>query len=184
MQKVERVPIDDELLGGGGEEGGGGGGGAPAPPLLRDDGSVRALVAAERAAGLDRASTVVGWSASIDRKGLELSSLLRGLKGAGLRVAAYGAPAKATTLMYHFGIDSSLVEYVMDDNPLKQGLYTPGLHVPVVAPDALLSEDEATRPDYVVVLAWNFARSIIDSHAEFARRGGRWIVPLPDLYVC
>ena len=48
----------------------------------------------------------------------------------------------------------------------------------------LLSEDEATRPDYVVVLAWNFARSIIDSHAEFARRGGRWIVPLPDLYVC
>lgn len=181
MQKVERVPIDDELLG---TDGDSDICSAPVPALLADDGSVRALIAAEHAAGLDRAATFVGWSASINRKGLELNSLLKGLKGAGLRVAGYGAPAKATTLMYHFGIDASLVEYVMDDNGLKQGLHTPGLHVPVVAPAALLSENEMERPDYVVVLAWNFARSIIDSHAEFARRGGRWIVPLPDLYIC
>lgn len=180
VRKVERVAADDDLSGdrdalGDSVES------SNLPPLLEDNGSVETLRTLERNAGLDDAATFSRWSASIARKGLELSTLLGGLRAAGKRVAAFGAPAKATTLMYHFGLDAGLVEYVVDDNPLKQGLYTPGLHVPVVSADSLYRPE--TRPDYVVVLAWNFAGSIIDRNARFGAEGGRWIVPLPDLYI-
>jgi len=91
----------------------------------------------------------------------------------------YGAPAKATTLMYHFRLTADDINYVVDDNPLKRGLFTPGLHIPVEDP-ARLYED---TPDYVLILAWNFADSIIAKHAAFLKTGGRFIVPLPDLRI-
>jgi hypothetical protein len=81
--------------------------------------------------------------------------------------------------MYHFGIGPDLIEYVVDDAPLKVGLYSPGLHVPIVAVSTLYEK----RPDYVVVLAWNFADAIIRKHAAFMEGGGRFIVPLPNLAI-
>jgi hypothetical protein len=104
-------------------------------------------------------------------------ALLRGLKERERSIAAYGAPAKATTLMYHFGLDGSLIEYIVDDNPIKQGLYTPGLHVPVLAPQTLYER----KPDFVVLLAWNFAESIIAKHSRYAGEDSRFILPLPNL---
>ena len=103
--------------------------------------------------------------------------LLRGLKAKGKSIAAYGATAKATTLMYHFGLDGSVLDYIVDDNALKQGLFTPGLHIPVYAPDVLYQE----KPDYVLVLAWNFATSIIKKHRHYAGDRSRFILPLPNL---
>jgi hypothetical protein len=141
------------------------------------DGSVETLVAMERAAELDKAETFEQWGEAIRRKGDELSILLRGLKQAGKTIAAYGAPAKATTLMYHFGLDCSVLDYIVDDNPIKQGLFTPGLHVPVVAPSELYER----KPDYVLLLAWNFSDSIIARHRHYAGDQGRFITPLPNL---
>lgn len=141
------------------------------------DSSVETLIAMERAAGLDKAETFERWGQAIRRKGDELSILLRGLKQAGKTIAAYGAPAKATTLMYHFGLDSSVLDYIVDDNPIKQGLFTPGLHVPVVAPSVLYEK----KPDYVLLLAWNFSDSIIARHRHYAGDQGRFITPLPNL---
>ena len=96
-----------------------------------------------------------------------------------MAIAAYGAPAKATTLMYHFGLDGSILDYIVDDNPHKQGMFTPGLHIPIHAPDVLYQR----KPDYVVLLAWNFAASIVSKHQHYAGDRGRFIVPLPNLAV-
>jgi len=106
-------------------------------------------------------------------------ALLSGLRKMGKTIAAYGAPAKATTLMYHFGLTKDLVTYIIDDNPLKQGLYSPGLHIPVVE-SSMLYED---KPDYLLILAWNFTDSIMKKHEKFLLSGGRFIVPLPELRV-
>ena len=89
------------------------------------------------------------------------------------------SPAKATTLMYHFGIDRSLIDFIIDDSPLKQGLYSPGLHVPVLPASAIAEQ----KPDYLVVLAWNFADSIIKKHTAYTSAGGHFIVPIPKLEI-
>ncbi len=139
--------------------------------------SVARLIEMETAAGLDKAETFHNWGIDIRRKGEELGILLRGLKNAGKSIAAYGAPAKATTLMYHFGLDASILDYIVDDNPIKQGVFTPGLHLPVLAPTVLYER----KPDYVLMLAWNFAGSLIAKHRHYAGSRGRFITPLPNL---
>jgi SAM-dependent methyltransferase len=143
------------------------------------DGSVAALVALEKSLGLDRAATLAAFGRKIDAARESLRGLLLGLKQTGKRIAGFGAPAKATTLMYHFGLGPDVIEFIADDSPLKQGLFTPGLHVPVLAPEAI----DLRRPDYLLILAWNFARPIMAKHARFAAAGGRFIVPLPTVEV-
>ncbi len=141
--------------------------------------SVAEMLADETKAGLDRAETFVKFGRDIEAIKTELSQLLRGLKAEGKSIAAFGAPAKATTLMYHFGIGPEVVDFVVDDSPLKQGLFTPGLHIPVVP----ASEIAIRRPDYLIVLAWNFAPAIIAKNSVFRDNGGRFIVPLPRVEV-
>ena len=97
----------------------------------------------------------------------------------GKTIAGFGAPAKATTLMYQFGIGPETIDFIVDDSPLKQGLYTPGTHISVLPPDALYER----RPDYVIILAWNFAEQIMDKQYAFLEAGGRFIVPLPTLEI-
>ncbi len=116
----------------------------------------------------------------IDRERQQLTELLTSIQSAGQRVAGYGAPAKTTTLMYHFGLNAELLDFIADDSPLKQGLFTPGLHIPIVSADEIYNR----RPDYLLVLAWNFADSIMERHRAFAEAGGKFIVPLPTLRIC
>ena len=141
------------------------------------DGSVEALIAQEEEAGLDRADTFLDFATDIDRLGDDLKRLVSGIKAEGKTIAGFGAPAKATTLMYQFGIGPETIDFIVDDSPLKQGLYTPGHHIQVL-PSAALYE---RRPDYVLVLAWNFAGPIMDKHSAFRDAGGHFIVPLPEL---
>jgi len=141
--------------------------------------SVSDLVRAEARAGLHSESVFLRWSKSIDSTRDEVNSLLRGLRSAGKSIAGFGAPAKATTLMYHFGITKDTISFIIDDNPLKQGLFTPGLLIPVVDADQMYEK----QPDYLIILAWNFAESIMRKHARFLLSGGRFIVPLPELRV-
>lgn len=144
-----------------------------------DDGSVATLTALEEERGLDRARTFRGFGDRIQRLGRDLKRLLAEIKADGKSIAGFGAPAKATTLMYHFGIGPEVVDFIVDDSPLKQGLFTPGQHIPVLPAAALYQR----RPDYVIVLAWNFAGSIMAKHSAFRDQGGRFIVPLPELTV-
>ena len=108
--------------------------------------------------------------------GLELREKLRELKSQGKSIAVYGTPAKATTLTYALGIDERFVDFAVDDNPLKQGTYLPGHNIQVIHPKLIFER----KPDYLLVLAWNFADSIIQNHSSFE---GKWIVPLPELRV-
>lgn len=106
---------------------------------------------------------------------VKLVTLLSRLKAKGKRIAAYGAPAKGNTLLNFFSIGTEIVDYVVDDSPWKQGLYTPGKRIPVVSSKTLYED----RPDYLLILAWNFAESIMKTHKRIRELGGRFIIPVP-----
>jgi hypothetical protein len=142
---------------------------------MRPDGSIDQLVALERELGLDRAATLRAWNDRLLGIRAELGALLRREKAAGKSIAGFGAPTKSTTLMMHFGIGKDVLDFIVDDNPLKQGRYTPGTHVPIGPSDEIY----ARKPDYLLILAWNFAPSIMAKHARFAAGGGRFILPMP-----
>jgi hypothetical protein len=141
--------------------------------------SVADTLAREEAAGLRRFATYQQFAARAQGIKHDLQRTLKQLRADGKRIAGYGAPAKGNTLLGFLNIDSSLVEYIADRSPLKQGRYTPGAHIPVVSPDRLLAD----QPDYVLLLAWNFADEIMAQQAEYRRRGGKFIVPVPTVTV-
>jgi SAM-dependent methyltransferase len=137
--------------------------------------SVPALMALEKRAGLDRAETFVAFDERINRVKQQLRELVNGLKSEGKSIAGYGAPTKATTLLTHFEL-GSVLDFLVDDNPLKQGLFSPGHHIPVVAADEMY----ARQPDFVLILAWNFADSIMQQHQRYRDQGGSFILPMPE----
>ncbi len=143
------------------------------------DDAVGKRLAEEGVAQIGGATSWRAWSARIDALRDQLVALLAGLKAEGRSIAGYGAPAKATTLLGNFGLGTETLDFIVDDSPLKQGLLTPGSHIPVVAASALSER----RPDYLLVLAWNFADSIIARNAPFKEAGGRFIVPVPEVRV-
>jgi len=108
--------------------------------------------------------------------GLELREQINNIRASQKSISIYGTPAKATTLMYALGIDETKIAYAIDDNPLKQNTFTPGKHIPVYNSQHL--KDHPT--DYVLILAWNFAESIIKNNPDFK---GKWIIPIPELKV-
>ena len=141
------------------------------------DASVNQLIELEADLGLDKAETFEEFVRHIDTIKAELTNRLKALKAEGKSIAGFGAPAKATTLLYHFGIGPDIIDFIVDDSPLKQNLYAPGLHIPVLPPDAIYEK----KPDAVVILAWNFAEPIMNNHARYLKQGGQFIVPLPTV---
>jgi hypothetical protein len=91
----------------------------------------------------------------------------------------YGAPAKGNTLLSFLEIGPELLDYIADRSPLKQDLYTPGMHIPVVPAERLLAD----QPDYVLLLAWNFVDEILEQQSEYLKRGGKFMVPVPEVRV-
>jgi len=139
------------------------------------DPSVGRVLAAERAAGLDSFDRYGSFGAAVGDLQDELRALLTGLKAKGATIAAYGAAAKGATLLNSTGLDTQLVDFVVDRNNHKQGKYMPGARLPILAPEALLER----QPDYLLLLAWNVKNEIMAQQAEYAARGGKFIVPVP-----
>jgi hypothetical protein len=108
-----------------------------------------------------------------------LLELLIGLRRAGKQVAGYGAPGKGNTLLNYCGIRTDLLDYTVDRNPHKHGLFTPGTHIPIAAVERIAE----TRPDYLLVLPWNLIDEISAQLAYVAEWGCKLIVPVPHAVV-
>ena len=141
--------------------------------------AVKSLLAEEAAWGVDREEFYRGFGAKVERLRASLLELLGGLKAQGRRIAAYGASAKGSTLLNFFGIGADTLEFVVDRSTVKQGRYTPGTHLPILAPERLLE----LRPDYLLLLTWNFADEILAQQQAFRDQGGRFIIPIPECRV-
>jgi SAM-dependent methyltransferase len=138
--------------------------------------TVRAMLQTEAAEKVDQIDYYRDFAHRVEGIRTELQRLLQRLKQQGARIAAYGAAAKGSTLINYSDIGTELVDFVVDRNTHKQGLYMPGQHIPVLAPEALLERN----PDYVLLLAWNFAEEILQQQKEYQQRGGRFIIPVPN----
>lgn len=108
-----------------------------------------------------------------------LTGHLKELKAAGKRIAVYGASAKGSTLMNYFGIDGKLIDYVVDRSTVKQGRYTPGTHLKIYDPQRLLDD----QPDYCLLLTWNFADEIMLQQNSYREKGGKFIIPVPEVRI-
>jgi hypothetical protein len=138
-------------------------------------GAVAELLRGEDEAGLRSPERYERFAEDVRESKRALLELLIRLRREGKQVVGYGAPGKGTTLLNYCGIRTDLLDYTVDRNPHKHGLYTPGTHIPIYPPEQI----QETRPDYVVVLPWNLIDEI-SSELEYVRDwGGRLIVPIP-----
>lgn len=140
---------------------------------------VEAMRARERAAGLHllRGYSEFGEKAKKARRAL--LDFLNGARKAGKKVVGYGAPAKGNTLLNYCGIGADLIEYTVDRNPHKQGLYLPGSRIPVFHPDRI----QETRPDYLLILPWNLCDEVIGQMGYIREWGGKFVLPIPEARV-
>jgi len=144
---------------------------------LHNDGSTDVLLKLEKKLGIYKEDTLISFANAVEKIKSELYTCLKGIKESGKSLAIFGAPAKATTLMYHFSINADDIKYIVDDSPLKQGLYSPGKHIPISPSEELY----LNRPDVILILAWNFAAPIINNHKKLIELGTKFIVPLPQI---
>ncbi len=109
----------------------------------------------------------------------KLLSFLIDAKSRGKKIVGYGAPGKGNTLLNYCGIRTDFLDFTVDANPYKQGKYTPGTRIPILAPDAI----REARPDYVLILPWNLKDEISQQAAYIEEWGGRFVVPIPEVKV-
>ncbi len=144
-------------------------------PYDARDESVTRLLNSERELGVDRSSYYTKFGDEVATLRAALMSLLSDVCADNKTIAGYGAAAKANTLMSYCGIDHQHLKFIADKNPFKQGRYMSGNGLSICDPERI-SQD---RPDYLLILAWNFADEIMSQQEEFRQRGGKFIVPLP-----
>ncbi|MEO8433482.1 MAG: class I SAM-dependent methyltransferase [Pyrinomonadaceae bacterium] len=141
--------------------------------------AVTQLLDEEARWGVNRLDFYQGFARRVAELKTSLRNFVFDLKGQGRRLAAYGAAAKGSTLLNYFEIDRSALDFVVDRSTHKQGRYMPGVRLPICPPARLLEE----MPSHVLLLTWNFAAEILEQQAEYRRRGGRFIIPIPELEV-
>ena len=149
----------------------------PAEAAGEPSARVKAVLDIEEATGLHTLDGHAGFAADVLKIKSDLLTFLISVAAEGKTVAGYGAPGKGNTLLNHCGIRSDLLHYTVDRSPYKQGMFLPGTHIPIYAPDKLAE----TRPDYILVLPWNL-REEITRQLEYVRSwGGRLVFPIPAL---
>jgi hypothetical protein len=143
--------------------------GQPSPAVTR-------MLAEEKRRGFDTASGYQAFANQVDSLKHELVKLLTTLKKANKKIAVYGAAAKGSTLLNFCGLGKDILDFAVDRSTAKQGLFMPGTKLPIYHPAELLKQ----KPDYVLLLTWNFAEEILEQQIEYTRNGGQFIVPIPN----
>ena len=129
----------------------------------------------EKKFGLRDIKTYINFQMKILKNKAELVGLLATLKKQGKSIAGYGAPAKGNTLLNYFGIGRDMLDFIVDEGKFKQGFFTPGKRIPVVSSEYLNNN----IPNYILILAWNFQKSIIDANSHLKKKGVKFISPVP-----
>jgi hypothetical protein len=139
--------------------------------------AVEALRGEEVARGLTKLSTYEKFEAQVKATKRRLLEFLIDARNHGKSVVGYGAPGKGNTLLNYCGIRTDFLDYTVDRSPHKQGRYTPGTHIPILAPEKI----RETRPDYVLILPWNLKDEVVEQHSYIREWGGRFVVPIPTV---
>lgn len=140
---------------------------------------VTELLAREETAGIKNIRTYEAFSEQVKKTKRKILEFLIRVKGEGRTIAGYGAPAKGNTLLNYCGIGADFLDYTVDRSPFKQGLYLPGTHIPVEAPEKI----RETKPDYVVILPWNLKEEVSEQMAYIREWGGKFVVLIPKVTV-
>jgi hypothetical protein len=143
------------------------------------DRSVNKFIELEKQKRLDKLQTYKQYAKNIKRNKESLVKIINNIKSKNKSIVGYGAPAKGNTLLSYFKIDNKTLNYIVDDSPYKLNLYTPGTHILVTKPSEIIKN----KPDYVLILAWNFAEPIMDKLNKYKEEGGHFIIPVPKPHV-
>ena len=138
------------------------------------------LFAKEKRTKINKSETYLKFSEKIAKTKRDLLKIVKELKKDGKTIAGYGASGRGTIIMNYCGLDEKFLDYVIDDSPAKQGAYTPGNHLKIVNSNILSTKQ---RPDYVILFAWSFYSEIKMKNKDFLKRGGKFIVPLPQVEI-
>jgi methylation protein EvaC len=133
----------------------------------------------ERALGLHNPSTYDAFRRNCEHSRDSLKELLGKIKKQGKRVVGYAATSKSTTILNYCGIGPDLIEFISDTTPIKQGKFSPGMHIPVKPYEKFMEK----YPDYALLFGWNHAEEIMAKEKKFIQSGGKWIVFVPRVEV-
>lgn len=140
---------------------------------------VKALLGKEKKLGISDVKTYFDFAKRVAENKTELKSSLLRLKKKNKKIVGYGAPAKGNILLNYCGINNKILDFIVEDSPLKQGLYTPGNHIPIYSAEKL----KEIFPDYVLLLAWNYTDAILKKEKALIERGVKFILPVPKVKI-
>ncbi|MBA7535106.1 hypothetical protein ES705_27357 [subsurface metagenome] len=141
--------------------------------------NVNRLISLEIEKRLHEVTVYKEFAGSIEKLKEDLVSLLRRLKSENKKVIGYGAAAKGNTLLNYYHIGPELIDFIVDLSPMKQNKFTPGTHIPIFSPERIYE----AKPDYMLILAWNFANEIMKQQTKFKKMRGKFIIPLPEVKI-
>lgn len=145
----------------------------------RSDGSLQKIIAKEQSGGLYNTRRYLQFKNEVEKIKKDLVNKLDNLKKRGNKISGFAASAKGNTLLNYCNIDHKIIDFIFDDTPEKQNKLFAGVHIPVISPKYIANK----KPDYLLVLAWNFAKEIISKTKHYQLRGGKYILPIPSLRI-
>ena len=137
------------------------------------------LLKKEKQYGLENISTYINFIKNVEGVKKKLQEFFIYAKKSGKKIVCYGAAAKGNTLLNYCKIGDNFIDYVVDQNPYKQGLFLPGTHIPIKNPD----EIQKTKPDYLIIIPWNLKGEIMEQMKCIRDWGGKFVIPIPELEI-